>query len=52
MIDTIKELDTSILLAFVVALVGALAFFGKADDTVLLFFTNVVTYVLGKHAKV
>lgn len=48
MIDTIKEFDTSILLGMVVVIVGILSGFGLATDTTLLFFTNVVTYILGK----
>ena len=48
--DTIKKLDTSILLGLVVMIVGILAGMDKIGDTTLLFFTNLVTYVMGKNS--
>ena len=48
--DTIEKLDTSILLGIVVLTVGILAGFDRIGDTTLLFFTNLVTYVMGKNS--
>lgn len=46
--DTIKGLDTSAIIGAIVVGVVLLAFFGKADESTFLFFTNIIAYIMGK----
>ena len=50
--DTIRDLDTSAIIALIVTGACVLAFMGKAENEFLMFLAGVVAAIMGKNAKV